>query len=130
MTDFEPTNELRWVESEPERNRRFAALIDQVELADPHSVVEVSEAEYQNLKKVAVSCYGITDLTNAVDSRNAAVKAAEDFAACEIRCHLLHGQLLAELGRLKELSYALDRERADAVIRVQAIAVPTIKQES
>lgn len=72
---------------------------------------------------------GITDLTNAVDSRSAAVKAAEDFSACEIRCYLMHGQLLAELGRLKELSYALDRERADAVIRVQAIAVPAVKAD-
>lgn len=77
----------------------------------------------------ATNLHGITDLTNAVDSRSAAVKAAEDFAACEIRCHLLHGQLLAELGRLKELSCALDRERADAVIRVQAIAVPTVKAD-
>lgn len=63
--------------------------------------------------------YGISDITARVDARSKAVLAAEEFAACEVRCHMLHGQWLAELNRLKELSLALDNERDLAVKRVQ-----------
>lgn len=51
---------------------------------------------------------GITDITHAVDSRSKAVLAAEEFSACEIRCHMLHGQWIAETDRLVELKRQLD----------------------
>lgn len=69
---------------------------------------------------------GISDILMAVDNRRTAVKAAEDFAECEIRCHMLHGQLLSELERLKELGYGLDLERKMALQRVQDKAMPSL----
>lgn len=90
-------------------NPKPQPLEERFKQAKPHSVIEVTDDEFAQLRSACAS----------VDSRSKAVLAAEEFAACEIRCHMLHGQWLAELDHLKELSLALDQERDAAVKRVQ-----------
>lgn len=46
---------------------------------------------------------GITDLTNAVDTKSKAVLATEEAAACGMRIEMLRGQLMAEQDRFIEL---------------------------